>query len=77
MRRQENLGAVINEVLQGGDGCADTSVIADVLSIVHGHVKVGAHKHALALYKQIASIRSQDSLPPAHPRTCNHPQKQF
>lgn len=46
MAGEDDLGAVAEEVLDGGDGGADTGVIGDVLAVVERHVEVGPHEHA-------------------------------
>ncbi|GJM88961.1 hypothetical protein PR202_ga05548 [Eleusine coracana subsp. coracana] len=43
---EDDLGAVADEVLDGGDGGADAGVIGDVLVVVERHVEVGAHEDA-------------------------------
>lgn len=49
MRGEEDLGAVVEQVLEGGDGRADAGVVRDVELLVEGHVEVSADEHALAL----------------------------
>lgn len=49
MAGEDDLGAVGEEVLDGGDGGADAGVVGDVLVVVERHVEVGPHEHALAL----------------------------
>ena len=49
MAGEDDLGAVAEEVLDGGDGGADAGVVGDVLVVVERHVEVGPHEHALAL----------------------------
>ena len=48
MGGQQDLGALVQQVLQGGDGSADAGVVGDVLLLVQGHVEVRTHEHALA-----------------------------
>jgi len=46
---EDDLGALADEVLDGGDGGADAGVVGDVLVLVERHVEVGAHEDALPL----------------------------
>jgi hypothetical protein len=46
---EDDLGAVADEVLDGGDGSANTGVVGDVLVVVERHVEVRAHQDALPL----------------------------
>lgn len=49
MAGEDDLGTVLDKVLDGGDGGADTGVVGDVLVVVERDVEVGAHEHALPL----------------------------
>lgn len=60
MAGEDDLGAVAEEVLDGGDGGADTGVIGDVLAVVERHVEVGPHEHALPL--EIGGAEVADAL---------------
>ena len=42
MRRQQDLGAVVDEVLERGDGGADAGVVGDLEVLVERDVEVGA-----------------------------------
>lgn len=42
MRGQEHLGAVVDEVLEGGDRGADAGVVGDLEVLVERDVEVGA-----------------------------------
>ena len=46
---EDDLGTLIEEELDGGDGRADASVVGDLLGVVERHVEVGAHEHLLPL----------------------------
>jgi len=46
---EDDLGALLEEELDGGDGRADASVVGDLLGVVERHVEVGAHEHLLPL----------------------------
>ena len=59
MRRQQNLGAVVYEILEGWYSCTNAGIIADVLGVVHGDVEVRTHEDALALHKM--GVVSSDS----------------
>mmetsp|Transcript_13005 Transcript_13005/g.22029 ORF Transcript_13005/g.22029 Transcript_13005/m.22029 type:complete len:479 (+) Transcript_13005:86-1522(+) len=52
----QDLGAVVDEVLDGRDGTTDAGVVGDVLGLVHGHVEVATHEHALALELSLTEI---------------------
>jgi len=49
VRGEQDLGPVIQQVLQSGHGGTDTGIVSDVEVLVERHVEIGAHKHALAL----------------------------
>ena len=55
VRGEEDLGTIVHEVLEGGDGSADAGVISDVESLVQGDIEIGADENALALHIIIAS----------------------
>lgn len=42
---QQDLGAVLDQQLEGGDGGADAGVVRDLLVLVQRHVQVGTHQH--------------------------------
>ena len=46
---EDDLGALLEEELDGGDGRADAGVVGDLLGVVERHVEVGAHEHLLPL----------------------------
>jgi len=46
--REDHLGALAGEVVDGGQGGADAGVIGDGAGIVEGHVEVDPNQHALA-----------------------------
>jgi hypothetical protein len=46
---EDDLGALLEEELDGGDGGADAGVIGDLLGVVERDVEVGAHEHLLPL----------------------------
>ena len=52
----EDLGAVLDEVLDGGDGGADAGVVGDLEVLVEGHVEVAAHEHGLALEVSLLEV---------------------
>eukprot|EP00955_Chlamydomonas_euryale_P040897 351841-Chlamydomonas_euryale.AAC.13 len=57
MGREQDLRAVINEVLEGRDGGADAGVVGDGHGrLVERHVEVSAHQHALALELGLGKI---------------------
>lgn len=56
VRREQDLGAVLQQVLQRGDGGADARVIRDLQRLVERHVQVRAHEHALALKVRLRQI---------------------
>ena len=47
MAGQDDLGALLEEELDGRDGCADAGVVGDLLGVVERHVEVGAQEHLL------------------------------
>lgn len=49
MAGEDDSGAILDQVLDGGDGGADPGVIGDVLVVVERHIKVGPHEHLLPL----------------------------
>lgn len=49
MAAEDDLGPIAYEMLDGGDGGADAGVVGNVLTVVEGHVEVGAQEHALPL----------------------------
>lgn len=49
MAGENNLGAIANEVLDGGNRSPNSGVVRDVQVVIQGHVQVGPHEHALAL----------------------------
>jgi hypothetical protein len=49
VRRDDDLGAVVRQVLERVHGRADARVVRDVELLVEGDVEVAAHEHALAL----------------------------
>ena len=59
MGGDEDLGAVLHEVLEGGDGGADAGVIGDH-AVLEGDVEVAAHEHSLAL--EIVLLEVADGL---------------
>lgn len=48
MAREDDFGAVLDEVLDGGNGGADSGVVGDVLVVVERDVEVGPHEHLLS-----------------------------
>ena len=56
MAGEDDLGALLEEVLDGGDGGADAGVVGDVLVVVERHVEVGPHEHALPLELRGAEV---------------------
>lgn len=51
---EDDLGALLEEELDGGDGGADAGVVGDLLGIVERDVEVGAHEHLLPLQIRLA-----------------------
>lgn len=51
---EDDLGALLEEELDGGDGGADAGVIGDLLGVVERDVEVGAHEHLLPLQIRLA-----------------------
>lgn len=51
---EDDLGALLEEELDGGDGGADAGVIGDLLGVVERDVEVGAHEHLLPLEIRLA-----------------------
>ena len=49
MGREEDLGTIIKEILEGGDGSTDAGVISNVECLVEGDVEIGTDENALAL----------------------------
>lgn len=49
MAGQDDLGALLHQELDGGDGRADAVVVGDLLAVVQRHVEVGAEEHFLPL----------------------------
>ena len=54
--REHNLGALANEVVDGGQRCANAGVIGDGTGIIKGNVEVNPHEDAFAA--QVASIEA-------------------
>ena len=46
--REHNLGALANEVVDGGQRCANAGVIGDGAGIIEGNVEVNPHEDAFA-----------------------------
>jgi hypothetical protein len=46
---EDDLGALPEEELDGGDGGTDAGVVGDLLGVVERHVEVGADEHLLPL----------------------------
>jgi hypothetical protein len=71
---EENLGAVVDEVLESRHSGTDAGVVADVLFAVHGDVEVSTDEHSLALHKssQLLLIPAQRIPAKQHvsPRKC-------
>lgn len=68
---EDDLGALLEEELDGGDGGADAGVIGDLLGIIKRDVEVGAHEHLLPLQIRLAEgahapLRRHLSLPCTH-----------
>ena len=51
---EDDLGALLEEELDGGDGGADAGVIGDLLGVVERDVEVSAHEHLLPLQIRLA-----------------------
>lgn len=47
MAGQDDLGALVHQEPDGGDGRADAGVVGDLLAVVQRHVEVGAQEHLL------------------------------
>ena len=45
---QDHFGAMLHQVLDGGQRAAQTVFVSDDLVFVHGHVKIAANKHFFA-----------------------------
>ena len=56
MGGDEDLGAVLDEVLEGGDGGADAGVVGDLEVRVERDVEVAADKHNLALEVSLGEV---------------------
>lgn len=56
MGGDENLGAVLDEVLERGDGGADAGVVGDLHVGVEGHVEIATHEHSLALEVSLLEV---------------------
>lgn len=48
MAREDDFGAVLDEVFDGGNGGADSGVVSDVLVVVERDVEVRPHEHLLS-----------------------------
>ena len=48
MGREDHLGALADQIVDGGQGCADAGVVGDRTGIVQGHVEVNPHENAFA-----------------------------
>jgi hypothetical protein len=46
---EDDLGALLEEELDGGHGGADAGIVGDLLGVVERHVEVGADEHLLPL----------------------------
>ena len=55
VRAENNLCAVLYQLVDGGESCGDSVVVCD-LAVLHGNVEVNADKHLLALDIQIFYI---------------------
>lgn len=84
MAGEDDLGPILEQVLDGGHGGADAGVVGDVLVLVQRHVQIRAHQDALTLQlrrRQIAhallrpwsdsslSLLSRFSLSPLGPQS--------
>ena len=49
MAGKDDLGTLVHQELDGGDGRADAGVVGDLLAVVQRHVEVGAEEHLLPL----------------------------
>ena len=49
MAGQDDLGALLHQELDGGDGRADAGVVGDLLAVAQRDVEVGAEEHLLPL----------------------------
>lgn len=46
---QDDLGALLYEELDGGQGRADAVVVGDLLVLIQRHVEIGSEEHLLPL----------------------------
>lgn len=53
---EDDFGAILDQVLDGGDGGADPGVISDVPVVVEGHIKIGPHEHLLPLQGRAGQV---------------------
>lgn len=75
---EDDFSAVLDEVLDGGDGSSNPGVVSDVLAIVEGYVEVSPNEHLLPL--EVSPGQIPDALfghghdsSPAFPRQGSEP----
>lgn len=56
MAREDDFGAVFDEVFDGGNGGADSGVVSDVLVVVERDVEVCPHEHLLSFQVRSSQV---------------------
>ena len=55
VRCEQHAGAVLDQVLQSGNGSADAGVVGD-LAVLERHVQISSHEHTLAFERLLPEI---------------------